>query len=78
MNSSRRTQHSLTLRKVYIPPYLAQGLTQPSFTLTNAEDTSWAYGSQHTIDVTLPHGTTSTMKVSLIAGEPASLVRKLS
>ncbi|KAJ7113106.1 glyoxal oxidase N-terminus-domain-containing protein [Mycena epipterygia] len=50
--------------EVYIPPYLAQGLTQPSFTIS---ETDWAYGSQHTIDVTLHHGATSTMKVSLIA-----------
>ncbi|KAF8169268.1 copper radical oxidase [Mycena galopus ATCC 62051] len=51
--------------EVYIPPYLAQGLTQPSFNIT---ETDWAYGSQHSITVTLHHGTTSTMKVSLIAG----------
>ncbi|KAJ7689677.1 copper radical oxidase [Mycena rosella] len=50
--------------EVYIPPYLAQGLTQPSFNIT---DTDWAYGSTHSIKVTLHHGTTSTMKVSLIA-----------
>ncbi|KAJ7122684.1 glyoxal oxidase N-terminus-domain-containing protein [Mycena crocata] len=45
--------------EVYIPPYLAQGLTQPSFTITN---TDWTYGSKHSISVTLHHGTTSTMK----------------
>ncbi|KAJ7113154.1 galactose oxidase [Mycena epipterygia] len=50
--------------EVYIPPYLAQGLAQPSFNIT---DTDWAYGSQHSITVTLHQGTTSTMKVSLIA-----------
>ncbi|KAF8197751.1 copper radical oxidase [Mycena galopus ATCC 62051] len=50
--------------EVYIPPYLAQGLTQPSFTITEPD---WAYGSQKTITVTLHQGTTSTMKVSLIA-----------
>ncbi|KAJ6479629.1 hypothetical protein C8R45DRAFT_1076519 [Mycena sanguinolenta] len=50
--------------EVYIPPYLAQGLTQPSFNITERD---WAYGSQHTIDITLHQGTTSTMKVSLIA-----------
>ncbi|KAJ6514787.1 glyoxal oxidase N-terminus-domain-containing protein [Mycena vulgaris] len=50
--------------EVYIPPYLAQGFTQPSFNLT---DTDWAYGSNHKIEVTLHHGTPSTMKVSLIA-----------
>ncbi|KAJ6521662.1 glyoxal oxidase N-terminus-domain-containing protein [Mycena vulgaris] len=50
--------------EVYIPPYLAQGLRQPSFNVTN---TDWAYGSKHSITVTLHQGTTSTMKVSLIA-----------
>ncbi|KAJ7186433.1 copper radical oxidase [Mycena filopes] len=50
--------------EVYIPPYLAQGNTQPSFNIT---DTDWAYGTEHSIDVTLYQGTTSTMKVSLIA-----------
>ncbi|KAJ7880660.1 glyoxal oxidase N-terminus-domain-containing protein [Mycena leptocephala] len=50
--------------EVYIPPYLAQGFIQPSFTIT---DTDWAYGSENTIIVDLHQGTTSTMKVSLIA-----------
>ncbi|KAF8156193.1 hypothetical protein K438DRAFT_2026364 [Mycena galopus ATCC 62051] len=51
--------------EVYIPPYLAQGLTQPSFNIT---ETDWAYGSKHSISVILHQGTTSTMKISLIAG----------
>ncbi|KAJ7482564.1 hypothetical protein FB451DRAFT_1084926 [Mycena latifolia] len=50
--------------EVYVPPYLAQGLKQPSFTIV---DTDWAYGSKHSISVTLHQGTTSTMKISLIA-----------
>ncbi|KAJ7122651.1 galactose oxidase [Mycena crocata] len=50
--------------EVYIPPYLDQGFTQPSFNIT---DTDWEYGSQHTIDVILHHGTTANMRVSLIA-----------
>ncbi|KAJ7720043.1 galactose oxidase [Mycena metata] len=50
--------------EVYIPPYLAQGFTQPSFNITDAD---WAYGSKNEITVTLHQGTTSTMKVSLIA-----------
>ncbi|KAJ7487362.1 galactose oxidase [Mycena galericulata] len=53
--------------EVYIPPYLVQGFKQPSFTLTNPNDTSWDYGSEHTIEVSLFQGTTSTMRVSLIA-----------
>ncbi|KAJ7635293.1 galactose oxidase [Roridomyces roridus] len=53
--------------EVYIPPYLATGLTQPSFTLTTANDTDWAYGSTHSIDITLHQGTTDTARASLIA-----------
>ena len=51
--------------EVYIPPYLTQGLTQPSFTI---ENTDWAYGSSNTITVTLHQGTTSNMRISLVAG----------
>ncbi|KAI0315679.1 copper radical oxidase [Amylostereum chailletii] len=50
--------------EVYIPPYLNQGLTQPSFTIT---ETDWAFNGEYSITVQLPHGTTSTMRVSLIA-----------
>jgi hypothetical protein len=50
--------------EVYVPPYLSQGFTQPSFTITT---TDWAYNGQYTISVTLAQGTTSTMRVSLIA-----------
>ncbi|KAJ7364637.1 copper radical oxidase [Mycena albidolilacea] len=50
--------------EVYVPPYLAQGRNQPSFIITEKD---WAYGSHQSIHVTLHHGTTSTMKVSLIA-----------
>jgi hypothetical protein len=49
--------------EVYVPPYLNQGFTQPSFTITN---TDWAYGQQVSITVTLHQGATSGMKVSLI------------
>ena len=52
--------------EVYIPPYLNQGFTQPTFTIT---ETDWALGGQYTIEVTLHQGTTSTMRVSLIAGQ---------
>ena len=55
---------------MYIPPYLNQGFKQPTFTL-NATD--WTYGGQFTItNVTLFQGTTSTMKVSLVAGMSTS------
>ena len=51
--------------EVYIPPYLSQGLKQPQFTITV---TDWAYSGQYSIVVTLFQGTTSTMRVSLVAG----------
>ncbi|KAF7290351.1 hypothetical protein HMN09_01293100 [Mycena chlorophos] len=50
--------------EAYIPPYLNQGFTQPSFTIKNVD---WAYGSVNSIVVTLPQGTTSTMKIALMA-----------
>lgn len=52
--------------EVYIPPYLTEGRTQPNFTVT---ETDWAYGGQYQITVNLHHGTTDTMRVSLIAGK---------
>ena len=56
--------------EVYIPPYLNQGFKQPTFTITG---TDWTLGGQYTIQVTLYQGTTSTMRVSLIAGESRHL-----
>ncbi|KAJ7280578.1 hypothetical protein C8J57DRAFT_1711667 [Mycena rebaudengoi] len=50
--------------EVYYPPYLTQGFIQPEFTLLTKD---WEYGSTHTIHVTLHQGTTSTMRVSLVA-----------
>ncbi|KAI0697984.1 copper radical oxidase [Cytidiella melzeri] len=50
--------------EVYVPPYLTQGLTQPNFTIA---ETDWSYGGSYQINVHLFHGTTSTMRVSLIA-----------
>ncbi|EKM51419.1 uncharacterized protein PHACADRAFT_263533 [Phanerochaete carnosa HHB-10118-sp] len=50
--------------EVYYPPYLTDGRTQPSFTI---EETDWNYGGQYSITVTLHEGTTSTMRVSLVA-----------
>ncbi|VDB83101.1 unnamed protein product [Peniophora sp. CBMAI 1063] len=44
--------------EVYIPPYLNQGRTQPTYNIT---DTDWAYGTQHQIhNVTLFEATSST------------------
>lgn len=51
--------------EVYIPPYLVDGRTQPTFTITN---TDWEYGQQYSIVVQLAHGTTSTMRVSILGG----------
>ena len=48
--------------EVYIPPYLSQGLTQPTVTVPN---TDWAYGGQYQINVHLFQG--QTMRVSLVA-----------
>jgi len=48
--------------EVYIPPYLSQGLTQPTVTVSN---TDWAYGGQYQIHVNLFQG--QTMRVSLVA-----------
>ena len=52
--------------EVYIPPYLNEGRIQPNFTLTGSTD--WSYSGSYPFTVNLPQGTTSTMKVSLIAG----------
>ena len=51
--------------EVYVPPYLSQGLKQPTFTIA---ETDWNLGGQYQIKVTLFQGTTSTMRVSLVAG----------
>ena len=48
--------------EVYIPPYLNQGLTQPTVTVPN---TDWAYGGQYQINVHLFQG--QAMRVSLVA-----------
>ncbi len=50
--------------EVYIPPYLSQGLTQPTVTVPN---TNWGYGGQYQINVKLFQGQTIMMRVSLVA-----------
>lgn len=50
--------------EVFMPPYLLSGLTQPSYTITK---TDIAYGGTFQITVTLHQGTTSTMRISLMA-----------
>ena len=48
----------------YVPPYLTQGITQP---IVTTSDTDWGYTGQYQINVKLFHGTTSSMRVSLVA-----------
>ncbi|KAH7906672.1 copper radical oxidase-like protein [Hygrophoropsis aurantiaca] len=55
--------------EVYIPPYLNQGFRQPEFTIT---ETDWELGGQYQITVNLFQGTTSTMKVSLVAASSST------
>lgn len=55
--------------EVYIPPYLNQGFRQPEFTIA---ETDWTLGGQYNIVVTLYQGTTSTMRVSLIAASSST------
>ena len=50
---------------MYIPPYLNEGRTPPSFTIAEKD---WSYGGTYDIQVTLHHGTTANMRISLIAG----------
>ncbi|KAH8988288.1 copper radical oxidase [Lactarius hatsudake] len=50
--------------EVYIPPYLNQGFTQPVVTVPNKD---WAYSGQYQINVQLFQGSTSGMRVSLVA-----------
>jgi hypothetical protein len=52
--------------EVYVPPYLSQGLQQPEFTIT---ETDWDLGGQYSITVNLFQGTTSGMRISLVAGK---------
>lgn len=49
--------------EVYVPPYLAAGRTQPTFTITN---TDWDYGKQYSIVVKLFHGTIDTLRISIL------------
>jgi hypothetical protein len=57
---------NLSIYQVYVPPYLTQGFTQPTFTLPNHD---WAYNQVVTItNVHLFQGTTATMRISLVGG----------
>lgn len=50
--------------EVYLPPYLTDGRTQPTYTIG---ETDWAYSSAHTITVTGHTGPVNEMRVSLVA-----------
>lgn len=51
--------------QVFIPPYRTQGLTPPTFALPIQD---WAYGGTYGVtSVKLFQGTTSTLRVSLVA-----------
>ena len=51
--------------QVYVPPYLTQGFTRPTFTIPV---TDWAYGGQYQItNVILVQN--SGLRVSLVAGK---------
>lgn len=50
--------------EVYVPPYLTDGRTQPTFTIV---DKDWQYGQTYHINVNLFQGSTADLKVSLMA-----------
>jgi hypothetical protein len=56
--------------EVFIPPYLMGGVKQPNVTLTNGDD--FAYSASISISVTLYHGTTASMRVSLMTAVSAT------
>jgi hypothetical protein len=57
---------NLHIYQVYVPPYLSQGFTQPTYNLSNSD---WAYNQVVTItNVQLFQGTTATMRVALVGG----------
>lgn len=55
--------------EVFKPPYLLQNKTQPLF---NVSSRDWSYGQKISIAVMLFHGTTSSMRVSLMGAEAST------
>ncbi|KIM19520.1 glyoxal oxidase, partial [Serendipita vermifera MAFF 305830] len=49
--------------EVYVPPYLASGLVQPTYTIANRD---WTYGGTYRITVNLAQGPISAMRVTLM------------
>ena len=55
--------------EVYHPPYLTDGRIQPTYTIT---DTDWQYGQGYQIAVKLFQGSTTEMRVSLVAASSST------
>ena len=55
--------------EVYYPPYLTDGRIQPTYTITN---TDWQYGQAYHITVNLFQGSTTDVKVSLVAASSST------
>jgi len=49
--------------EVYVPPYLTQGFTQPTYTIANRD---WTYGGSYAINIHLFQGSNSGVRVSLM------------
>lgn len=63
----RNRFHFTHSMKVYVPPYLATGLHQPTF---NVSEDDWSYNGQYTItNVHLFQGQMSGLRISLVGGE---------
>ncbi|KAF7903668.1 uncharacterized protein EAF01_006717 [Botrytis porri] len=56
--------------EVFLPPYLLNGVTQPSFTFSNGND--FGYGDTINIAATLYKGNPSTVRISLMAAVGAT------
>ncbi|KAM3067190.1 hypothetical protein ACMFMG_005441 [Clarireedia jacksonii] len=56
--------------EVFIPPYLMGGVQQPNVTLINGDD--FGYSDTISISVTLYHGSTASMRVSLMTAVSAT------
>lgn len=55
--------------EVYLPPYLTDGTQQPTYTI---EETDWEYGQTYQITVNLFQGSTTDMRVSLVAASSST------
>lgn len=71
-----RGKHPQELRlEVYIPPYLATGLRQPTFNPPAVSH--WGFGGSYTIsNITLFQGSMANLRVSLMACTSSSLTQR--